>query len=98
MNAEVAGLPDGVVAYRSTTVFTEATIPQGLLSAHRTAPGVWGLIEVLEGRLQFRVPAEGIERMLVPGCAPAVTEPGVPHEVALEGPVRFRITFYRRPG
>ncbi|MBV9778213.1 MAG: DUF1971 domain-containing protein [Acetobacteraceae bacterium] len=34
------GPPPGCEAYRRTPVFTEATIPSGLLRAHRTAPGV----------------------------------------------------------
>ncbi|MGH7049839.1 MAG: DUF1971 domain-containing protein [Acetobacteraceae bacterium] len=97
MSEEVGALPEDAVAYRSTRIFTEGTIPDGLLHAHRTAPGVWGLIEVLEGRLLFRVPGSGHERMLAPQFGPGVAEPQVVHEVAPQGPVRFRITFYRRP-
>lgn len=91
-------LPEDAVAYRTTRVFTESTVPQALLHEHRTVAGVWGLIEVLEGRLLFRVPGADQERMLGPELAPGVAEPGVTHEVAPRGPVRFRITFYRRPG
>lgn len=46
--AAAAALPPGCQAYRSSPVFTEATVPPGLLRFHCTAPGIWGLIRVLE--------------------------------------------------
>ena len=48
-------LPDDAVRYRQTPVFTETTIPAGLLGDHRTKEGVWGLIHVYEGKLAYRV-------------------------------------------
>ena len=92
-----AGLPETVVPYRRTPVFTEDSIPAALLRVHRTKPGVWGLIEVLEGQLLYRVLVPKSERVLVPGAAPGVVEPAVPHEVEPLGPVRFHVTFYRLP-
>ena len=79
-------------------MFTEATVPPGLLRSHRTAPGTWGLICVLEGRLLYRVLDPLSERVLDPAGAPGLVEPGVPHEVAPLGPVRFQVEFYRRTG
>jgi tellurite resistance-related uncharacterized protein len=76
-------------------VFTEETIPPGLLHAHRTKPGTWALIRVLEGRLLYRVLDPPGERVLDPAGAPGVVEPGVPHEVAPLGPVRFLVEFHR---
>ena len=87
-------LPDGLVAYKKTPVFTETTIPAGLTRDHRTKAGVWGVIRVLSGRLQFLVPGEGIDLELSPDRT-AVIEPEVPHRVAAAGPVRFTIEFYR---
>ena len=52
--AAPAALPPGCKAYRSSPVFTEATVPPALLRSHRTAPGTWALIHVLEGRLLYR--------------------------------------------
>jgi tellurite resistance-related uncharacterized protein len=97
-NAEApskAGLPPGCEAYRATPVFTEATVPPGLLKAHRTAPGVWALIHVLEGRLLYRVLYPSSERVLDPSTAPGLVEPEVPHEVVPLGPVRFQVEFHR---
>ncbi|MEO7410774.1 MAG: DUF1971 domain-containing protein, partial [Sphingomicrobium sp.] len=41
--------------YKSTPVFDEKTLPAGLRKEHRTKPGVWGVIRMLEGRLRYRV-------------------------------------------
>jgi len=96
--AAPAALPPGCEAYRSTPVFTEATVPPGLLRSHRTAPGTWALIRVLEGRLLYRVLDPPSERILDPIGAPGLVEPGVPHEVAPLGPVRFQVEFHRMTG
>jgi len=93
-----AALPPNCEPYRSTPVFTEATVPPGLLREHRTAPGTWALICVLEGRLLYRVLDPPSERLLDPSTAPGLVEPGVPHEVAPLGPVRFQIVFHRMAG
>ena len=93
--AVLAGLPLGCEAYRSTPVFTEATVPPGLLRSHRTTSGTWGLIHVLEGRLLYRVLDPPSERVLDPANAPGLVEPGVPHEVVPLGPVRFQVEFHR---
>jgi tellurite resistance-related uncharacterized protein len=76
-------------------VFTETSVPSGLLGRHRTAPGTWALIHVLEGRLLYRVLDPPSERILDPAEPPGVVEPGVPHQVALLGPVRFQVEFHR---
>jgi tellurite resistance-related uncharacterized protein len=91
-------LPAGVAFYRRTDVFTEATVPAGLLKAHNTKPGTWGLIRVLEGELVYRVtdprrlPAE---RVLSADAPPGVVEPEILHEVAPRGTVRFYVEFHR---
>ena len=90
-----AGLPFGCEAYRSTPVFTEATVPPGLLRSHRTAPGIWGLIHMLEGRLLYRVLDPPSERVLDPKSAPGLVEPGVAHEVAPLGLIQFQVEFHR---
>ncbi len=90
-------LPPGCKAYRSTPVFTENTIPPGLLRSHRTAPGTWALIHVLEGRLLYRVLAPHSERTLDPSSAPGLVEPGVSHEVVPLESVRFQVEFHKIP-
>jgi tellurite resistance-related uncharacterized protein len=91
-------LPPDVRAYQRTPEFTRATVPAGLLRAHDTKPGVWGLIHVLEGRLAYRVTdprRPTSEIVLTPDTGPGVVEPTIVHEVELLGPVRFYVEFHR---
>src|SRR5690606_3716072 len=48
-------LPDDVAPYKRTPEFTQDTVPAGLVGEHRTKPGVWGKIVVLEGRLRYHI-------------------------------------------
>ncbi len=88
-------LPEGVAPYKRTAEFNEDTIPAGLRRAHRTAPGVWGLIRVLEGELRYRILEPDTEEHQLDPRTPGVVEPGVPHEVEPRGPVRFFVEFCR---
>lgn len=94
-----SGLPQDAGAYKRTAEFTAETVPPGLLRAHSTKEGVWGLIHVLEGQLAYRItdprhPAS--EVILTPSQAPGLVEPTVLHEVQPIGPVRFYVEFHRR--
>jgi tellurite resistance-related uncharacterized protein len=55
------------VPYKCTSVFDENTLPAGLRREHRTKPGVWGIIRVLEGRLRYQVLDPVSEVILEPG-------------------------------
>jgi tellurite resistance-related uncharacterized protein len=91
-------LPSDLVAYRRTPEFTELTVPEGLLRAHSTKPGAWGLIHVLEGRLAYRITdprRTASEVILTPGSDPGVVEPTILHEVEPLGAVRFFVEFLR---
>jgi tellurite resistance-related uncharacterized protein len=90
-------LPPGLRAYRRTSDFTEVSVPKGLLKAHSTKPGVWGLIHVCEGQLTYLVADDrrvSTERALTPETGPGVVEPGILHEVRPEGKVRFCVEFF----
>jgi tellurite resistance-related uncharacterized protein len=93
-------LPQGVQPYRKTDVFTQATVPAGLLRAHTTKEGAWALIHVLEGRLAYRIkdprrPASTV--ILTPDGPPGVVEPTILHDIEPLGAVRFFVEFHRRP-
>jgi tellurite resistance-related uncharacterized protein len=91
-------LPASLVPYRRTPEFTALTVPKGLLQAHSTRPGVWGLIHVVEGALTYRVvdvTRSPGERRLTADVPPGVVEPGILHEVQPEGAVRFYVEFHR---
>ncbi|MEO8715678.1 MAG: DUF1971 domain-containing protein [Acetobacteraceae bacterium] len=84
---------DKPVPYRRTPVFDETTLPPGLRREHRTKPGVWGVIRVLEGRVRYQVLDPASEAILGPGH-PGLVEPDVPHLVEPLGAVRMQIEFY----
>lgn len=90
--------PDGLVAYKRTAEFTEATVPAGLLRDHTTRAGVWAEIRVLEGRLWYRVEGMGGREFALDADTPGVVLPEVAHRVEPDGPVRFYVEFYRGPG
>jgi tellurite resistance-related uncharacterized protein len=89
-------LPSDFVAYKRTPEFTAATVPKGLTKDHATKPGVWARINVLEGRLRYRVPALNREFELASGT-PGVVIPEVLHYVEPIGEVRFFVEFLRAP-
>jgi tellurite resistance-related uncharacterized protein len=79
--------------YKCTPVFDENTLPAGLRREHRTKPGVWGIIRVLEGRLRYRVLDPASETILDPEH-PGLVLPGQPHLVEPLGTVRMQVEFY----
>jgi tellurite resistance-related uncharacterized protein len=83
--------------YRRTPEFTASTIPKGLLKEHTTKPGVWGVIHVTQGLLEYRILSPVPERHLLTPDKPGIVEPTVPHEVAPIGPVRFYVEFHAKP-
>ena len=87
-------LPDEVAIVRTTPVFTVETVPPGLLHAHRSAPGVWGLIRVITGTVTFAQEASGESRPLSEGDE-QVIEPEVPHHVEPGSDSSFLVEFYR---
>jgi tellurite resistance-related uncharacterized protein len=91
-----AALPKGCEAYRKTAVFTQDTVPGGLLRAHRTAADVWALIHVLNGRLLYRINEPTICERVIEVGIPGVIEPAISHEVVPLGKTRFYIEFHRR--
>ena len=94
VGAKPAALPPSVRPYKQTPVFSQDTVPAGLLKSHSTKPGVWGVITVLSGRLRYSVPATGEAAILSPG-QPGVVEPTVSHRVKPLGEVTFSIEFWR---
>lgn len=87
-------LPDGLSPYRRTPVFTESTVPAGLLKDHKTKSGVWGVIHVTSGRLRYVVPSCRGDLVLSPEKN-GIVVPEIPHHVVPIGPVSFYVEFWR---
>lgn len=81
------------VPYRSTPVFTQETLPRALQREHRTRPGVWGVIRVLEGSLRY-CREDGSAPVLLTPERPGLVLPDDPHHVTLLGPVAMQVEFY----
>ncbi|MGB0360105.1 MAG: DUF1971 domain-containing protein [Endozoicomonas sp.] len=88
-------LPSYVSSYKMTPEFTSDTVPKGLLSAHQTKPGTWGLIVVLEGILEYRILEPQQEIVTLDRDTVGVVEPTILHEVQPQGNVRFYVEFYK---
>jgi len=89
-------LPSHFIPSRRTEVFTDQSVPAGLLKDHTTRAGVWAKIVVLAGVLRYEVPALGVTSELTPQRR-GVVIPEVPHHVTPMGPVRFFVEFYASP-
>lgn len=87
-------LPVTVVPYQRTRTFNQDTVPRGLLADHTTKAGVWGVITVLEGRLEYVIPSSGETVILDPETS-GIVEPQMPHHVRMIGQVAFYVEFYR---
>jgi len=85
-------LPSGLREYKRSSTFTEATIPAGLLREHGTKPGVWALIVIEQGVLEYTI-EEPLRTFMLKPELPGVIPPVVPHRVTVRGPVRFHVEF-----
>ena len=88
-------LPDEVQHYKSTPVFTEHTAPKRLLKDHNTKNGVWGLICVNKGKVEYVI--ENKEVYTLSPDQKGVVEPEIRHHIKPLGAVSFFIKFYKRP-
>lgn len=79
--------------YRSTPVFDEKTLPAALRGEHRTKAGVWGVIQVIEGRLKF-ILADGTGETILTPDQPGLVQPEQTHRVETIGPMLMQIHFY----
>jgi tellurite resistance-related uncharacterized protein len=89
-------LPAGLLAYRRTPVFTEATLPAGLRNRHQTKSGVWGVITIIEGQLRLRS-LDPPDDVILDPSSPGTVAPEEMHEVEPLGPVRFFVEVYAAP-
>ena len=93
---ERGSLPPGLMLHRTTDVFTDTTVPAGLLRAHRVAPGVWGRLVVREGRLRFVWEvAESVDPLELLAGDSVVIPPDTPHRVEPGPGCRFVVEFHR---
>ena len=88
-------LPSDYVAARRTPSFNEQTIPDGLQKLHSTKRGVWALIHVAKGELEYRILEPFNETSRLTPQTPGVVLPEVEHFVTPLGSVEFCVEFWR---
>lgn len=91
-----AELPDGLEAVRTTPTWDRVSAPAALLASHRVAASTWGILRVEEGQLRFHADTSPPLDVIVDADHPQAIPPEVEHHLALDGDVRFAITFLRR--
>jgi tellurite resistance-related uncharacterized protein len=89
------GLPLGVEYVRTTDVFDNATVPAGLLRAHRIADGIWGRLVVHTGTVTFVFDDEPDQPIAVSAGASVAIPPGRQHHLEPNEPATFAIEFHR---
>lgn len=90
-----AAIPAEAKPYRRIGPFGRDDLPKGLIANHRLAAGVWGLVEVEEGQIDFvwDDAQGGCQSVHAPGAI--TVPPQVPHHLELTGEFRLSITFLR---
>ncbi len=87
-------LPDDVAKYKTTKIFDQNSIPHGLLKNHRTMPGVWGKITVVQGKLQYTI--EDNDSYILDIATNGVIEPRILHCIKPATPeIEFFLEFYK---
>ena len=81
--------------YKCTPVFDENTLPVGMRKEHRTKPGVWGIIRVLDGQLRYRV-LDPVSETILDSQNPGLVLPDQPHSIETLGPMRMQVEIYDR--
>lgn len=88
-------LPKDVVAYKKTPVFTEKSVPAGLLKDHNTKEGTWGKIVILKGEIDYTIQSTPQETIRLSTELYGVVEPTVLHFIKPVGEVEFFVEFYK---
>jgi len=89
-------MPAGYAPYKRTAMFTQTSVPKGLLHEHQTKAGVWALLHVTSGGLEFlEQEGNGEVGQRVGAGQRAMIRPGVAHRVALQEDVEFCVEFWR---
>ena len=90
-------LPAEVQVYKRTPIFTQDSIPAGLLRRHNTKPGAWARLVLISGRLKYRVLEPVLAEWMLTPEQPAIIEPTVLHEIEPAGECSFYLEFLKLP-
>ena len=89
-------MPAGFEPYKRTPAFTRDTVPAALLRRHDTKAGIWAIIHVVSGELEYFEPTEAGETCLRLAAGEKVTVAAErEHRVAMGGGASFFIELWR---
>ncbi len=86
-------LPPHVKPYKATPIFENETIPKGLLKDHNTKSGVWGVIHVIKGALEYII--EDSKPHILTPQKHGIIEPDILHRIKPLGAVNFYVEFHK---
>ena len=89
-------LPEGLVNYSQTPVFTAQNVPEKLTSVHNTKAGLWGKLVVITGGVDYFIPSQSESPAHLQKGDIGIIEPGVDHYVRLSDDASFKVEFYKR--
>lgn len=79
--------------YASSPVFDDVTLPDALRNDHRTKPGTWGLLRVIEGEVRLIFIDPPSDHHVTPSN-PAIIPPQATHHVVPLGRMTMQVEFY----
>jgi len=88
-------LPGHLISYATTKTFTQDTIPENLTKEHDTKQGVWALIHVVKGELDYTILGDAPETVALSKDVRGVVSPTVKHFITPRGAVEVYIEFFR---
>ncbi len=91
-------LPAGAVAYSRTKLFDRQTLPDKLGTEHSTKAGVWALIHVESGQVDYVLSGADTPLATIEAGQSFVVLPQEVHRVALSDDAAFFVEFHRMPG
>ncbi|MCG9893052.1 MAG: DUF3565 domain-containing protein [Thermosynechococcaceae cyanobacterium MS004] len=90
-------MPEEFVAYRRTATFTSGSIPNGLRKHHSTKRGIWGVINILEGQLRYRIHEPYNCEVVLDQNTKGIILPEVEHAVEPLKSAEFYVEFWHNP-
>lgn len=95
-NLDMPKLPQDVSPYLKTKVFSNDSIPKGLLKDHSTKAGSWGILNVTAGKLHYTIlENETRTEFQLDLKHPGIIAPEQLHFVRMEKSTKFFIEFFR---
>jgi len=90
-------IPTNVQATGKVRSFTDATVPDAILSRHTTGPGRWARLSIESGSLSFIDLSCDATKVELAAGEQHIIPPEVPHRLELHGKVEFTLRFYAEP-